>query len=264
MKTGARIVPDALLERYLADVLPAEARSEIEALLARSPEERARLEELRAGSAAFLLKHPPESLVARFQEEERQRQLQRKFPEAVLAQAAKASRIKRAMTVGSIVFLALLVAASWVALVATEQQARMARAAEAKALRTAEEASKAAEDAKRRLAEVEAKDKQLRDALRAEEKARKELMGAYAQLQDTNAQLMKALNEVSEAQKRARSASELATHNEAAARRAEMVARKAEQEALQTAEQLRREQEEAWVRIGFLEQQIGSIGQSLE
>src|SRR5689334_7559966 len=69
MTPEPRRIPDALLERYLADTLPAEAKARLETTLAASPGDQARLAELRADSAAFLLQHPPGSLVARFQEE---------------------------------------------------------------------------------------------------------------------------------------------------------------------------------------------------
>lgn len=64
MSEGRRI-PDALLERYLAQDLAAEARADVEAKLAASASERARLEELRADSAAYLIKHPPGPLLAK-------------------------------------------------------------------------------------------------------------------------------------------------------------------------------------------------------
>lgn len=66
-----RRLPDALLERHLADALDAPTRARLEATLAESPEDRTRLEELRADSAAFLLQHPPGPLVARFEAERR-------------------------------------------------------------------------------------------------------------------------------------------------------------------------------------------------
>lgn len=71
MMPGPRRIPEALLERYLADALAPEVRARLEARLADSPEDRARLAELRADSAAFLLQHPPGVLVSRFQEQPR-------------------------------------------------------------------------------------------------------------------------------------------------------------------------------------------------
>jgi hypothetical protein len=71
MTPEARRIPDALLERYLTDSLDAEEKARLEACLADSPQDRARLGELRADSAAFLIQHPPALLVSRFQEGQR-------------------------------------------------------------------------------------------------------------------------------------------------------------------------------------------------
>jgi hypothetical protein len=92
MTNGARRIPDSLLERYLADALDALARARLEATLASSPEDQARLDELRADSAAFLIQHPPEPLVERFRQE-RQRARWWRWPAlfiSVLAVAAVA------------------------------------------------------------------------------------------------------------------------------------------------------------------------------
>jgi anti-sigma factor RsiW len=62
---SGRRIKDALLERYLAGALPPESRAQLEAVLAESEADRARLRELEADSAAFLLKHPPGPLVAK-------------------------------------------------------------------------------------------------------------------------------------------------------------------------------------------------------
>jgi hypothetical protein len=64
---SGRRIKDALLERYLAGALPAEARAQLEAVLAESEADRARLKELEADSAAFLVKHPPGPLVAKYE-----------------------------------------------------------------------------------------------------------------------------------------------------------------------------------------------------
>jgi DNA-binding NarL/FixJ family response regulator len=68
MTSRARRIPDSLLECYLADALDAEERGRLEALLASSPEDRARLEELRKDSLEFYRQHHPEPLIASFQE----------------------------------------------------------------------------------------------------------------------------------------------------------------------------------------------------
>jgi hypothetical protein len=60
-----------MLEGYLVGALDARARAEVEAVLAESEADRARLEELRAESAAFLIQHPPGPLVARFEDSQR-------------------------------------------------------------------------------------------------------------------------------------------------------------------------------------------------
>ncbi|MBI3181199.1 MAG: hypothetical protein HYZ28_03545 [Myxococcales bacterium] len=71
--TQGRRIKDALLERYLAGDLAAEAKSTLEAGLAGSPPDRARLEELRADSQAFLTQHPPGQMVARYERAARRR-----------------------------------------------------------------------------------------------------------------------------------------------------------------------------------------------
>lgn len=69
--SSARRASDALLEQYLAGELDFTETNRLESILGSSPEDRARLEELRADSAAFLLQHPSRPAVARlFQEDE--------------------------------------------------------------------------------------------------------------------------------------------------------------------------------------------------
>lgn len=60
-----RPIPDALLELYLLDELPSNAKADVEARLSASAAEQARLDDLRADSAAFFVSHPPASLAAR-------------------------------------------------------------------------------------------------------------------------------------------------------------------------------------------------------
>jgi RNA polymerase sigma-70 factor len=67
MSAEARRILDSLLECYLVGALDAEARAEVEAALAESEVDRARFEELRAESEAFLIQHPPGPLVERFE-----------------------------------------------------------------------------------------------------------------------------------------------------------------------------------------------------
>lgn len=71
MSTGPRRISEPMLEGYLVGALDARARAEVEAVLAESEADRARLEELRAESAAFLIQHPPGPLVARFEASQR-------------------------------------------------------------------------------------------------------------------------------------------------------------------------------------------------
>ena len=71
MTAQARRIPDALLERYVTDSLTGENKARLEAQLAASAEDQARLAELRADSAAFLLKYPPRVVVQRFEQDRR-------------------------------------------------------------------------------------------------------------------------------------------------------------------------------------------------
>ena len=71
MTPHPRHIPDALLERYLTDSLDAAQRSRLEEALTHAPQERARLEALRADSAAFLIRNPPGPLVAKLQGQRR-------------------------------------------------------------------------------------------------------------------------------------------------------------------------------------------------
>lgn len=66
-----RPLPDALLERYVAGDLTGESLAKVERAIAESPKERARVEELRADSAAFLIRHPPGPLAAKLEKPKR-------------------------------------------------------------------------------------------------------------------------------------------------------------------------------------------------
>ena len=66
MSAGSRRIFDPLLECYLVGSLDAEARAEVETVLAQSEADQTRLVELRAESEAFLALHPPEPLMERF------------------------------------------------------------------------------------------------------------------------------------------------------------------------------------------------------
>jgi len=191
-------------------------------------------------------------------------QAQHDFLEAVIAQAVRGARRKRALTVGSIVFLTLLVAASTVALVIirrskqeVEHTAQVARQAEALARASEEVARKAEEEARQRLAEVHAKEIERQRALKDETLARKKLAEAYEQLQQTNAELVDALEDARLAQLRTKKATKNAVLSAEASRRAE-------REALRVAELLRQRQEKDRERILLLEQQLGSVVKRLE
>ncbi|MGA9520639.1 MAG: DUF4384 domain-containing protein [Myxococcaceae bacterium] len=68
-----RRIKDPLLEKYAAGGLTAEARAEVEKVLAESEPDRARLAELEAESRAFLTAHPPGPLVERYEKTRRKR-----------------------------------------------------------------------------------------------------------------------------------------------------------------------------------------------
>lgn len=89
MTSQARRIPDSLLERYLADALDPLTREQFEGVLANSPVDQARLRELRADSAAFLLQHPPGPLVERFRQQHKRAPWWRRWP-VLLAPVAAA------------------------------------------------------------------------------------------------------------------------------------------------------------------------------
>ncbi|HLL00190.1 MAG TPA: hypothetical protein VK539_06360 [Myxococcaceae bacterium] len=74
MTSQSRRIPDSLLEHYLADALDARTRAQLEETMASSPLDQARLQELRADSAAFLIQHPSGPLVERFRQQRKRRQ----------------------------------------------------------------------------------------------------------------------------------------------------------------------------------------------
>jgi serine/threonine protein kinase len=147
--------------------------------------------------------------------------VQQDFLEAVFALAARHTRRKRTLAVGSTVVLVLLVAASAVALVIIRQskqeavhQAQMARAA-------ATEARAAESEAKRNLADAQAKEQQRQEAQRKEEEAQKKLRAAYDSVQQANKDLNVALQQAKQAQWRARIAKQRADKNAEDAQRSE-------------------------------------------
>ncbi|MBL8952403.1 MAG: DUF4384 domain-containing protein [Myxococcaceae bacterium] len=71
--TAPRPIPEALLERYLANDLGPDERRSVDERLAASAPDRARLDAMRADSAAFLIKHPPGPVAAKLAEPSRAR-----------------------------------------------------------------------------------------------------------------------------------------------------------------------------------------------
>jgi len=185
-------------------------------------------------------------------------QLQSDFLEAVFVEAKKGKRLKRALFVGSTVFLGLLVIAAVVALVVirnaqqeAERQAVVAMAAETTA-RNAEAAARTAElEAKQRLAEVQAKELERQKAQEAAEFAKAQVALTNEELLSKNNELEDALTRATEAQLRAKSA-------RSRAEQSALTARQAKEEAIRAAQELsallRREQE----RVQRLQSQLGS------
>ncbi len=66
-----RRIKDLMLERYLADAMPADEREAVEKTLRDSPADAARVAELRADSQAFLIQHPPAPFAARVLEQQK-------------------------------------------------------------------------------------------------------------------------------------------------------------------------------------------------
>ncbi|MFE8603023.1 serine/threonine-protein kinase [Archangium violaceum] len=191
-------------------------------------------------------------------------QLQRDFLDAVFAQEVRATRLKRALVVGSTVFLVLLVIAAAVALVIirtsqqeAERQAEVAQAAEAVSrkaelmARAAEATAREAElQAKQRLAEVQAKELERQKAQQEAEDFSQQLARANKNLLGSNDKLKSALRSAWWAQQRAK----------AAKKRAEEMARDARDARRKAEELLRREQE----RVEELERQMGGIIKELK
>ncbi|HYH94443.1 serine/threonine-protein kinase [Hyalangium sp.] len=138
-------------------------------------------------------------------------QAQEDFLEAVFEQAARAVRRKRMLLVGSTVILLLLVAASSVALVVIRGAQVTAEKARSEAVVAKEEAEQQAQKARtsetkaqKSLAEVQAVQLELQDALSREKKTGDQLEAAYARLQGTNEEMAKTLRKEELARKRAR------------------------------------------------------------
>jgi serine/threonine protein kinase len=227
------------------------------------------LEQLRNGARQWQAKNFDDNLLWRGEMvEEAQRfqrrfrgelpQLQADFLEAVFMQAKKGKRLRRALLIGSSVFLGLLVIAAGVALVVirnaqqeAERQAVVATAAEATAREAAATARTAEAEAKQRLAEVQAKELERQKAQQAAEAANAQVALTNEELLRKNDELLSALDRAQEAQLRARSAKKRAEQSAVTARQAKEDAIRAAQE---LASLLRREQE----RVHRLQSQLGS------
>lgn len=178
-------------------------------------------------------------------------EVQRAFLQAVFAEAARAARRKQALTIGAGVFLVLLLVAATVALVVIRKAQRAAEI-QAIAAHNAEAVAKdAAEEAKRRLIEVQAKEAERRAAQAKAEEAAKRAEEAKAELEKKNIQLLAAFQRAEEAKQRATWAK---LHSE----RSAAEARQAREEAVEAAKELQallaREQE----RVKRLQSQLGS------
>jgi hypothetical protein len=88
-----RPIPDALLEKYVAGALTGDALARVERAVAESPSEKARVDALRADSAAFLISHPPGPLASRLEQPKRRWRFW--LPLAAVATAALAVFVVR-------------------------------------------------------------------------------------------------------------------------------------------------------------------------
>ncbi len=199
------------------------------------------LDQLRAGSKQWDAAHRRRDLLWRGEIAEEARRFRRRFrgqlPElqesflaAVLAQEARAARRKRALAIGGLTFLSLLVAASLVALV-------VIRDAQKEAVRQTGIARIAETAARERAEALQKKERE-----RAEAAQRAEAVSA--ELRVKNDELVAALVNAEDARQRATEAQGRAEGSAAAARReqrrADSVARKLEVRLLEEKERVRR------------------------
>jgi eukaryotic-like serine/threonine-protein kinase len=182
--------------------------------------------------------------------------LQQAYLDAVFGLEARATRRRRYLVAGAMVFLTGLVAAAFVALV-------LIRNAQQEAVSEAEAASRAEEQVREQLARVQAEERARRQAQEREREARQaaeqfsgDLEVANDQLAFTVAELRAALDGANEAKSRARSAREQAERNEATALAAKAEAQRVNKELQQLLESERE-------RVRALEQQMGTIIEDL-
>jgi serine/threonine protein kinase len=193
------------------------------------------------------------------------------FLEEALALEAKSVHRRRRMVAVSMAFLALLVAASFVALaviassrleaqrqaraaeqaaVEAKRQADMAKRAEETATREAAVAAAAEAQARERLAEVQEKERERAEAARRAEEAREEVKQVNDYLQVKNRRLLEALERADESRRQAKRAKD-----NAEARAAE--ARKAREEVIRAAKELEKALQVERERVRRLEDQLG-------
>ncbi len=227
-----------------------------------SGEDAAFLEQLRNAARQWQAKGQDAGLLWRGEMVEEARRFQRryrgelpaaqqKFLESVFSAEQKSARRKRAATVGGLVFLSLLVAASFVALVVIRNAQQEAVRQADVATKAESTARKAESEARQRLIEVQEKERERAEAARKAEEAAAQVQSANAELQGKNQQLIDAVRRAEEARQRANTAQQGAEKNATVARLAREEAIRAARD-LQTL--LKREQE----RAQRLENQLGS------
>jgi hypothetical protein len=236
-----------------------------------SQEDSAFLEQLRNATRQWQSKGKDSGLLWRGEMVEEARRFQRRyrgelpqaqqdFLEALFAQAAKVSRWRRTLAVGSIVFLALLVAASAVALVLihrSNQEARhqtvAARKAEAEARAAAQAELKAKEETKEHLKQVQAEMEQRLNAEKKEREIKQQLLEALADQERLNKELKLALTRARYARRMAVLAQQRADQNAEAARQAE-------ENAVKEAREKERLLKAAQERARRLQEKLGAQG----
>jgi hypothetical protein len=157
-------------------------------------------------------------------------EVQQDFLEAIFSQAVRATRRKRALVVGSIVFLSLLVAASAVALVVIRKEQERAERNEADARAELERRRQAEERAKQNLEQLQAEMERRQEAQRKEQEIKNQLVKALAEVKEANEHLTQARDRAESESKKARRAQWRASKSTKAARLAEEHARREAQE----------------------------------
>jgi serine/threonine protein kinase len=227
-----------------------------------SGEDAAFIEQLRNAAKQWQAKGKDSGLLWRGEMVEEARRFQRRyrgelpkvqqdFLESVFKQALRASRVKRALTVGGLVFLSALVFASAVALVVI-RNAQKEAVAQAQVAKRAEVVARNAEsEAKQRLEEVQRKERERAEAARLAEEASARAQKAADQLADKNKALFDALHKAELARQNARTA-------QAGAERNAKAARIAREDAIKAAKELEVLLQKEQERARRLQEQLGS------